>query len=182
MSEIDFYGDEEGFDTPAHENFVIDTLEKAEWALRKKGTAQGEIERMETYAVYLTNRIMQRLEQITKVHRDTVDTMDALLRPWANVEIAKASGRKSVKLLAGTLGFRSSVPSLLVTDEVAAVKWLKKHKLKAMVRVKEEVKKAEVKKLIEEKGEIPDGVELKPGETRFYAEPLGSKEIEGGTK
>lgn len=151
--------------------FKIDSLSKAEWALSKIGRADAEIERFTKMAAGMKERIDARLAEICKHHHATKESMVFLLRPWADLELARAGSRKSVKLLSGTVGFRQAPASLVVTDEAEAVKWLKEHAPEC-VRTKEEVKKTECKKRIQETGEMPAGTEWKPGEVSFYAEPL----------
>lgn len=168
-NEIDLLGEQ---DEPVPHGFVVDTMDKADWALRTMGRAQAEIDRIETTAAALKARIDERLELVTKGQRNTIAAMEAFLRPWADVEVAKANGKRSVKLLSGTVGYRQSPASLDVQDEIAAVAWLKANGHTDMVRVKEEVQKAPVKKLIETAGELPDGVMLRPGAQHFYAEPV----------
>ena len=168
MTDMDFFAD----DAPAKEGFTVDSLEAAEWCLTKIGRAETEITRFETMAASLKARIDARLEEITKRHRDTCEHMTTLIRPWAELEIAKQGKVKSMKLLSGTVGFRQAPSSLVVTNETDAVMWLENETLTDCVRVKKEVVKSAVKKVIEEKGIIPDGCELKAGEVRFYVEPL----------
>jgi phage host-nuclease inhibitor protein Gam len=161
---------------PIPQGFMVDSLEKAEWCLSKIGAADVEVNRFSEMAAKLKAgycaRIDARLDQITRPHLATKERMVELVRPWADVEVAKANGRKSVKLLSGTVGYRQSPASLVVTDEGAAILWLKNNDEESCIRIKEEVSKKAVKELIEERGELPDGCELKQGEIRFYAEPL----------
>ena len=169
MSDLDLIGDR---DEVAPVGFVVDNLEKADWALRKIGGAQAEVDKIERYAMALKQRIDERVASILKPHLATIDAMTTFIRPWADVEIAKSNGKKSVKLISGTVGFRQAPASLVVNDEAAAIGWLQGHGKDELVRVKYEVNKTAVKKLIESSGEVPDGCEMKQGEIRFYAEPL----------
>lgn len=157
------------------QGFTVDSLEKAEWALSKIGEADAEVDRFSKMAAKLKAdycaRIDTRLAQITKPHTATRERMIELVRPWADVEVAKANGKKSVKLLSGTVGYRQAPASLVVTDEEAAVMWLKNHAA-GCIRTKEEINKSFTKKFIEENGEVPDGVELRAGDIRFYVDPL----------
>jgi len=168
MDELTFCGEEE---KEVEQGFTIDSLQKAEWAMSKIGRAETEIYRFTLMADTMKERINARLEVILKKHLGTIETMEILLRPWADVEIAKAGKAKSMKLLNGTVGYRTAPNHLKVNDEVAAVAWLKDHAA-GCVRVKEEVKKTETEKFIEENGEMPAGVELIPGKITFYAKPL----------
>lgn len=158
------------------ENFKVDTLEKAEWCMRTKGKSQAEIDRFTEMAAHLKaeycEQIDERLAEITSPHLKTLENMTSLLRPWSEVEIAKQGKARSYKLLSGTVGFRQAPDSLEVKDEAAALLWIKQHDIQGCIRVKEEVKKTETKKFIESTGEVPDGCALRPGEIRFYADPL----------
>ena len=151
------------------EGFHIDSVEKAEWALSKIASAEKRILDREMMADALIYRIKERLGDITKQDRDTVENMKAMLHPWAEVEIAKQGKTKHVKLLGGEVGFRQSPARLEVIDTDAALSSLPE----SCIRIKKEVDKTATKKLIETTGELPDGVELVPGEVRFYVEAKG---------
>lgn len=151
------------------QGFVVDTQEKAEWALSKIARSEHRLQELAALAEAAKARIDARLAEITKGDRATVARLGDMIRPWASVEVAKNGKRKSVQLLNGTVGFRQSPASLVVTDEAAAVAWLEEHG-GDFIRVKKEVKKGELKKAIEANGELPDGVELHAGEVRFYVE------------
>jgi phage host-nuclease inhibitor protein Gam len=158
------------------QGFTVDSLETAEWAMRKKGEAQAEVDRFTAAAEKIKAdkcaQIDERLAEILKPHYQTLETMTDFLRPWGTVEVAKANGKKSVKLLSGVVGFRKSPDSLEVEDEEKATAWLKAHGHADCVRMKETVKKDETKKFIKDKGEVPDACELKKGREEFYAEPI----------
>jgi phage host-nuclease inhibitor protein Gam len=169
-SDIEFFGEEE---KQVEQGFVIDSLEKAEWAISKIVQADVQIDRFTVMAETLKARIEARLAEIVKNHHVTKDAMISMLRPWAEVEIAKQGKARSMKLLGGTVGFRQAPSRLEVMDEAAALKYFHDRQgAQDCIRVKEEVSKTAAKKLIEQTGEIPDGCELKSGEVSFYAEPL----------
>ncbi len=167
MNEIDFFQDDE---QTLEQGFVIDTQEKAEWALRKCSTAEARIAENTQIAQALKARIDARLAQINAQPERTLESMTELLRPYAETEVAKGGKAKSVKLLCGTLGFRTAPASVVVTDETAALAWLEANGHAECIRTKREVSKSEVKALITAKGEVPEGIELKAGDTRFYVE------------
>jgi phage host-nuclease inhibitor protein Gam len=179
MSSLEVFKEE---DAPVPEGFVVDSLSKAEWCLRTKGRAEDEIARFSAMAVQLieeeTYRINMRLAEICAPHLRTLEDMTAFVRPWAEVEIAKAHGKKSVKLLSGRVGFRTEAKSLEVEDEEKATAWLEANGHADCVRVKKTVKKDETKKLIEDKGELPDACKMAGGGQVFYAKPL-HEQLEG---
>ncbi|MBZ5672296.1 MAG: host-nuclease inhibitor Gam family protein [Acidobacteriia bacterium] len=163
----------------ASEGFIIDSQERAEWAVRKIARAEARIAVRAAVATKLISEIALRLDAITKADKQTVEYLTSLLEPYGAVEIAKQGKRKSLKLLGGEIGFRQSPESLVVTDEAAAVAWLKAIPgARDCIRVKEEVRKTETKQFIHDSGEVPDGCELRQGETRFYVK-AGPEAIEG---
>jgi len=149
------------------EGFIINSLDTAEWCLRKISRAEARIQERNDCAAKIKAEIDARLEAINAKDLDTVAYLGSLLRPWAEVEIAKAGKAKSVKLLAGEVGFRKAPDSLEVTDEAAALAWLKEHYPQG-VRTVESVDKKKVKEAIEFNGEVPDGCELRRGDIKFY--------------
>lgn len=155
--------------------FSIDTLEKAEWALDKIGKAENRIQRFTELVAKRKTEMDARLAEVTKPDRETVSRMGEMIRPWAELEIAKAGKRKSMQLMGGEVGFRQSPARLEVDDPDAAVVALEAEHPEC-VRVKKEVAKTEVKKLIESTGMMPAGVRLVAGEIRFYIE-AGTKQI-----
>ncbi len=169
MSDITRLEDELFPEEHQSQGFLVDSAEKAEWALSKIARSEHRIQELAALAEAAKARIDARLEEITKADRATVARLGDMIRPWASVEVAQNGKRKSIQLLNGTVGFRQSPASLVVTDEAAAVAWLEANG-GAFVRVKKSVDKLGLKKAIEEGGPLPDGVELPPAEVNFYVE------------
>ncbi len=178
MEDLTKYVDELFPEEKEPQGFTIDTQQKAEWALDKIARAEGRIQRFRDAVTAAKARLDQRLEEVTKADLNTVERLGAMVRPWAEVEIAKIGNRKSVKLLGGTVGFRQSPARLEVTDPNAAIAWLEANQ-PASVRVKKEVDKVNVKELVMAGGEVPPGCELVAGDVRFYIEAQ-RPELEGG--
>jgi phage host-nuclease inhibitor protein Gam len=177
MSSLEVFKEE---DVLVPEGFVVDCLDKAEWCLRTKGHAEDEIIRFTSMATRLKSeyaaQIDERLAEILAPHLRTLEDMTSFLKPWSNVEVAKLhDDKKSVKLLSGTVGFRTEPKSLEVEDEEKATAWLEANGHADCVRVKKEVKKNETKQLIEEKGELPNSCKLTGGGEIFYAKPFHKK-------
>jgi phage host-nuclease inhibitor protein Gam len=164
------------------QGFAIDSLDKAEWALSKIARADGRIQDKQRVAKQLISAITARLEAITEHDRRSVEDLSAMLRPWAELEVAKQGKRKSVELLGGTVGFRQSPARLDVTDPVAAVSALEAAHPEC-VRIKKEVDKVATRKLVESTGEIFEGMAMVPGAVNFYVEaaaPQIAKEASNG--
>ena len=143
--------------------FSIDSLDKANWAIGKIARAEAKIEQRRLAAVAYKAKLDAWMDDANKADIATVGNLSEMLKPWANVEIAKGKA-KSIKLLGGTVGFRSSPAHLEITDEAAALAALPDD----CKRVKVEVNKTAVKKRIEETGEIPAGCDLVAGDVRWY--------------
>ncbi len=177
MSSIDLLSVDDD-EEPVAAGFSIDTMDKADWALRKIGRAERNIAQMEHLASALKAKIDARLAEIRKPYDRTVAAMTELLRPWADREMAEL-GIRSVKLISGKLAFRQNPAHLEVADEDAAIAWLQANNHSNAVRIKASVEKNVVKEIIKTSGEIPAGMELVAGDVRFVVEaerPL----IEGG--
>jgi phage host-nuclease inhibitor protein Gam len=169
--EIVDYADEES-DEATPQGFVVDSIEKAEWAMAKKARALTEIAEREEYAKARKAHIDERTAAITAPLHRTCETMDALLLPWIERRIAEDGKRKSVPLINGVAGFRQAPEHLEVMDAVTAVAHLEEMGHAECIRVKKEVDKTATRKLIEDTGLYVEGTAIVPGERKFYAEPI----------
>ena len=91
------------------------------------------------------------------------------LTEHARRRILENGGRqKSLKLPAGTIGFRLEGTKLLVDDEAAVVEWARRNK-PALITHIERLSKSALNELVEETGEVPDvGVRIEPAREKFY--------------
>ncbi len=168
MSDMELFEEEE---KPLAQDFKVDSLEKADWAMRKIGRAEAEIDRFTELAKDMKARIDARLALITGHHQKTIEAMSYLLRPWAEVEIARSGKARSFKLISGVVGFRQSPERLEVEDADSVISWLESNHREDCIRLKKEVDKTQVKDLIKETGQLPDGCSLKQGDITFFAKP-----------
>lgn len=88
------------------------------------------------------------------------------LETWASKEIADSS-RKSVKLPAGTVGFRSESFRLEIKDESRLIAWCR-GSLPNALRTDTHVLKSIVSDHVQQTGECPDGTDLTGGGQRFF--------------
>lgn len=182
MNEFDL----ELFDDTTPEPFKIDTLELADWAVRKISRAESEITRLELLADSMKKSIDERLKTLTAPHVRTITNMTILLEPWANLEIAKQGGKKkSYSLISGRVGFRQNPQSIEIIDEAKAVADVEQKKIPN--GIKKTVSKTAVKEYIKQTGVTPEGVEVKTGEVNFYVdakpgleEIIDDREWDGG--
>jgi hypothetical protein len=168
------------------ERFVIDSAEKASWAVRKilearqyaarvQAWAEGELGRAEREEQWLLRRFSPELEG------------------WLRDELQRRGRRaRSVNLPAGTLGLRRQPARLEIVDEARTVGWClanlpgavrvsvdaegetAAHLLEwvrrdaTSVRVRQRVLQEPLARHLSETGEIPPGAALRPAEDRFY--------------
>ncbi len=141
------------------ETFAVDDAASANWLVRKivetrayakhvKEWADGELRRAEREELFFLHHYGRQLEA------------------WARAEIAKGR-RKSVKLPAGTVGFRTEPSKLDVADEAKLIAWCRRS-LPGALRIQTHVLKQHVKDHVATTGECPDGTAISGGGQRFY--------------
>jgi hypothetical protein len=133
----------------ASANWVVRKITEARtYAKHVKAWAEDEVIRAQREEEFFLFRYGQQLER------------------WARSQI-KSSRRKSIKLPAGTLGFRTEPMKLDVRDELRLIGWCRKT-LPAALRIETHVLKQIVKDHFTSTGECPDGAEIVSGQERFY--------------
>lgn len=99
--------------TEQAERFVIDSEEKAEWALRKGAAIDAEI-------TLLKSQYRARLAELEADKAGWERRFVEELKAWAETE-RQTRRRQTVTTLAGTLAFRTVPARWMVTDEDAAL-------------------------------------------------------------
>ncbi|MEF3330601.1 host-nuclease inhibitor Gam family protein [Oceanobacillus oncorhynchi] len=160
------------------ESFVVDTDEKANWALRKiKQAQQKQIE-----ANALATEEQDKIEawyqsEREKAQRD-IDYFQGMLAHYAVKKREKDPKFKSQKLPNGRIKFVKKQPKFNYKDE-SVVKYLEESEREDLLKVTKEPKKAEIKKAFvikEDKlidpdtGEVVDGVTVEHLEDEFKVE------------
>lgn len=141
------------------ESFQVGDAASANWVVRKITDARAYAKHVKAWAEGELIRA-QREEEFF------VFRYGAQLERWARAQIER-SRRKSIKLPAGTLGFRTEPVKLDVRDELRLIAWCRKT-LPAALRIETHVMKQIVKDHIADTGECPDGAEVVAGQQRFY--------------
>lgn len=158
--------------------FTIDSLDTANWALSKISRAMARIAERRGAAEAYKAKIDAWLAGANETDGATVERLTDMLKPWAEVEIAKAGKAKHVKLLGGEVGYRQSPGHLEVRDEAAAMAWAEAHCPEA-VKVEKRLVKTPLKEAIMKRGEVPDGVEMAAGEISWYLKLDEGKRVSG---
>lgn len=155
--------------SPENEGFVVDTDQKADWAIRKLAAVRKKQTENEAIFNAEVTRITEWLSTVnTALQRDAL-YFEAVLRPYALTQ--RTEGRKSITLPHGTIKTTAGLPKIEFKDESAFIEWAKAND-PTLLKVKTDIDKTAVKALITEEGvvistqgEIIAGVEVIPAET-----------------
>ena len=150
-------------------SFQVNDRESAEWVVGKMLDLDAREARLK--AGYEAARREIERERAFFERRFGDDLRNVTLR-----EILSEGGRKkSVKLLNGTVGFRSTPEKVEVTDSEVAMEWALKNAEQAVV-VKEtrSLSKSQLLAHLKENGEMPDGCEyVEPAQKFYFSAPKG---------
>lgn len=141
------------------DTFVVIDEASANWVVRKiiearayarhvKEWAQGELRRAEREEQFFLHAYGRQLED------------------WARALITKG-GRKSLKLPAGTIGYRTDPPRLDVLDEQKLIEWCRTA-LPTALKIETHIFKQHIKDHFTITGECPDGAAITEGGQRFF--------------
>jgi hypothetical protein len=146
------------FDNPAvssisaeNEGFVVDTDQKADWAIRKLAVIRRK--QAENKAIYDAEviRITEWLATVnTTLDRDAL-YFEAVLTPYALLQ--RSEGRKTVTLPHGTLKTTAGQPKIEFKDESKFIEWAKAND-PTLLKIKTDVDKTALKALITEEGVV----------------------------
>jgi phage host-nuclease inhibitor protein Gam len=149
------------------ESFVIDTEEKANWALRKIRSLKEKKQDNIALAEAEISKIDAWLESVNeKVDRDA-EYFQNMLAAYAQKRRNEDSKFKSLKLPHGKIAFRKQQPKWEY-DDSKLLESLKSSGLDDLIRIKEEPDKTAIKKRLVVSGEFavnPDSGELIGGIT-----------------
>ncbi len=147
---------EQALDTHADEpaGFIVNDLESATWAARKRAQAQSKADEVSAVAKAQRDRIDEWERDASKAHLERVEFFDGLLTFYHQsvLRAEEAEGTpdkhltKSVKLPGVSLTSRS-LPAEWKVDDDAFVPWATKHR-PDLIETTTKVKLAEVKKAL----------------------------------
>lgn len=146
------------------EHFVIDTPEKADWALALIRKQREEIAAVKEYAERKKEAVDEFAAKEIEPMESTILRMTELLRPYA---LAKLEGKKSrtVKLVGGSLSFRKGTTEytkddakLLAFVEQAAPEYIQQVPKLQWAEFKKTLVEADGGVLVTADGEVVDGV------------------------
>ncbi|WP_028982868.1 host-nuclease inhibitor Gam family protein [Sporolactobacillus terrae] len=125
--------------------FIVDTDQKADWALRKIAVAKAQQADIKDQAEQEVNRVKQwEKEQTERLEKDT-EYFAAMLVSYATRKRENDPKFKTQKLPHGKIGFRKQQPKWEVDKEKSG-KWLYENGLPDLVRIKHEPELTKLKK------------------------------------
>ena len=150
------------------DRFVIDSEEKADWALRKIKEAENEIEKAEYFAETQIRQIENwRIKQTDK-HYESIEYFQSLLAEYLQNKRKEDPKLKSITLPTGNVGFRKRQPKWVYNDDVL-LKALENENMNDLIRVKKELNKKAIKKEFKvvdgnvinpETGQVIEGIQI----------------------
>lgn len=105
----------------AKEPFVVDSLSKAEWAMKKIAKIRAEIEKKREQAAIMKADVDEWLTNETTEAKRSLAYFEALLQSYAVNELAGGK-KKSLTLPSGKIGFRSGATRFTFGDTEAGAK------------------------------------------------------------
>jgi phage host-nuclease inhibitor protein Gam len=154
------------------EQFTIDTIERANWYLRKLANLEAEKRRVLAQAEQIVTQLDADAESLRYLYQSSLENL-------VRQELARTGNRrKSLTLLQGTCSFRTVAPSVKIADTQAALLFVKES-LPEMVRTVETLDLIAYKERAESRlradGELLPGVEVVP-ERESFSVRFGRKE------
>jgi hypothetical protein len=138
--------------------FAVEDEKTATWLVGKLAERRATIARIKEQAAAMVRDAERDIEYLEWRFGPELEMWAA-----ANLEGKK----KSVKLLTGTVGFRSQKGKLVVVDEAACLEWARDNCPVAYV-VEPRLVKTPIDDLFQKTGEIPPGCEYVEGGEKFY--------------
>lgn len=160
------------------EGFVVDTEQKANWALRKIKQLQGKMNANTDLAAEEIAKIETWEKEVNGELQRSIDFFSGLLEQYHRGVYAEDPNIKTIKLPHGQLKMRAQQPEF-VRDNDKLLGWLKQSGKSKYIVVKESPAWADLKKTLQvvgnvmldpETGEMVDGVEVIEREPKFYVE------------
>ena len=143
------------------EGFVIDTIEKVNWLVRRVLAARQYKRRVDQWAEAEKHRAEREEDQLMFL-------FGGQLRTWVEQELKRTRTKaKSLNLPAGRVGLRMAGPTLVIDDAEACLAWAKSN-CPAAVVMTEKVLKTPLHRHIEDTGELPHGARIEPQREVFY--------------
>src|SRR5690625_2727835 len=152
----------------ADDRFIIDSDDKADWALRKIKEAENEIEKVEYFAESQVRQVENWKEKETDKHHESIDYFQSLLAEYLQNKRKEDPKLKSITLPTGNVGFRKRQPKWVYNDNVL-LKALESENMNDLIRIEKKLDKrssrkafkvADNKAINPETGEVIEGIQI----------------------
>jgi phage host-nuclease inhibitor protein Gam len=153
-------------DEEKKEIFVVDTPEKADWAIAKISQAANRKEQRAALVAQYKEKLDIWLRKENEDDESSILYLTEKVRPYVEQAI-KGGKKKSMSFHGGTAGFRKGSERVEIIDENAAVSFCDREHPEV---VKKSVGKTELKKLISNGVKVP-GVTIEQAPDNFYVKP-----------
>jgi len=175
--------DENGEVVDEEPKFRIENLEQASWVFRKISVLKKRQEEIRELAEKEIERIRNWQEAETNKYQRSIEFFESLLQEYIFKERQKDPKFKTVSTPYGKATLRKMPPKWNYDDE-KLLTFLKQSGKQQFIRVKEEVNKAELKKVVkvvgdvavDENGEVIEGITIEEQPEKLIVE------VEGGEK
>lgn len=136
-------------DANSANSIVRKIVEARAYARRVKRWAAAELRRVEREEKFFLRNYGRQLED------------------WARAELAKDQRRKSIRLPAGTLGYRIEPKKLEPKDDEKLMAWCRRYLPNALVD-RTLIVRDVLTKYVQKTGRCPDGADVLGGKQQFY--------------
>lgn len=158
------------------DRFRITNLEQANWALRKIRAFKKQMEENEQLAKAEIERIQEWLQKENEKAQRSIQFFEYLLGEYL-AEERKKDPKFRLSTPYGKATFRKQQPKWIYDDEIL-LRWLKQNNMQSYIRIKEEVNKADLKKVLKvagdkavtEDGEIVEGITIQEQPEKLVVE------------
>jgi len=158
--------------------FIIDTDEKAEWALQKISQEKTDCERMKAVCERMIESYKIKIEDAQTRYENNTSYLKGMLQRYMDtVKTKDSKTQKTYALPSGKLKIKYQQPEYVRDDEVL-IKWLKENKV-SYIKTKETPDWSNLKKLLSVSGEkvVDENGEIVEGVTVVEREPVFEVEV-----
>lgn len=153
----------------------IKSLADADWALRRAGELQAEMDENNRILEEAIARLTLRNDNLNARIARGVSFFEWHLKRWAETNRAvllKGGARKSRKFLHGSIGWRAKGGGFFVVDEAELLGWAQQQDpLLGFVRITEKPAIDAIKEHAKRTGECPPGMDVREPDDVFEVKP-----------
>lgn len=152
------------------------TIDEVDWCAQKAAEADAEFQQavaaarrqQEKISAWLDDAKSRRDDRVSFFEMHAINYLQQVRQSELDKGVAESKLTKTIKLPGGAqLKARQLPDKFNVADEAAAIAWSRSNEAGHLVRVKESISKTDLARHVKATGELPNGVELEPGEVKL---------------